>query len=224
MGEHITEPFADVVQDRRCLFRLVALHVEAGSDERETHRRERERSGIERQDPRQWQERDQRSGQQRTDDLSCRVRRLDPSVRSDQIVRRDEARNRRELARAECDEDGGLDERDAVDPPDVQVAKLRDERYRQDHQGVQPVERNHRALTVDAIHPRSDREAEKEIGEERRRGRDPETHRRVRELIHEQRHGPLRERAAEVRDRLTGPELLEVGAHETSRRIASNSP
>src|SRR6185312_3872219 len=84
-------------------------------------------------------------------------------------------------------------------------------------------ERDHRALAVDAIHPRPDDQAEQEVGEERGRGCDPETHRRVGELVDEERDCPLRERATEVGDRLSNPELLEIGAHATSRNISSSS-
>src|SRR5205807_7313554 len=51
-----------------------------------------------------------------------------------------------------------------------------------------------------------------EVRKEGRRRSDPEMDRRVRKPEDEQRHGPLRERRAEVRDRLPDPELPEVEA------------
>ena len=73
---------------------------------------------------------------------------------------------------------------------------------------------DHRLLAVDAVHPGADQQAEQEVGHEGRCRRDAEAQRRVGQLVDEQRYGPLRERAAQVRDRLADPELLEVGAHD----------
>src|SRR6185312_12426294 len=74
----------------------------------------------------------------------------------------------------------------------------------------------------DDVDPPDRQVPELEVGNEGECRRDAETQRRMGQLVDEQRYGPLRERAAEVRDRLADPELLEVRAHETSRRISRN--
>ncbi len=197
--------------------------VEAAPDRRERERGHDERARVDEQEVGHGHERHECSGQYRAEHLTGRIRRHHPPVRGDQLVARDEARDRGELPRLEKDPERCLYERNRVDPPDPKRAREIQDRQHRDHRAPRQIDQDHHALAVHAVDDRAEHEPEEQVRHEVRGHREREVRGRVRQPEDQQREREGGEGAPELRDALPREVDPEVATEAAAAAASASS-